>query len=304
MTTNNQRWIGILFVLFGASFWGIGGTAADYLFQTANIDVNWYVTTRLICSGLLLLGIQLFLKGWQSVFSIWQTVSNWLPLFAFALFGMLLVQYSYMASIHEGNAAVATLLQYLAPVYIILWLLLRRKQSFQWFDLIAIGLTIVGILLLLTNGSFSQLTVPGSAILWGIISGLSLAFYTLYARRLTARYSSIVVVGWAMLIAGVTMSFIHPIWAVDVSSWSFSTSIILFFTIVFGTALAFWFIIKSLDYLQAKETTLLGTLEPLTAVVSSVLWLNLSFGIWQVVGMVFILTLVVALSLQKTKRAV
>ncbi|UTR06926.1 DMT family transporter [Alkalihalobacillus sp. LMS6] len=304
MTTNNQRWLGILFVLFGASFWGIGGTAADYLFQTANIDVNWYVTTRLICSGLLLLGIQLFLKGWQSVFAIWLTFSNWLPLFAFALFGMLLVQYSYMASIHEGNAAVATLLQYLAPVYIILWLLLRRKQSFQWFDLIAIGLTIVGTLLLLTNGSFSQLTVPGSAILWGIISGLSLAFYTLYARRLTARYSSIVVVGWAMLIAGVTMSFIHPIWAVDVSSWSFSTSMILFFTIVFGTAIAFWFIIKSLDYLQAKETTLLGTLEPLTAVVSSVLWLNLTFGIWQVVGMVFILTLVVSLSLQKTKRAV
>ncbi|MFS0785250.1 DMT family transporter [Shouchella sp. 1P09AA] len=301
---NNQRWIGILFVLFGASFWGIGGTAADYLFQTANIDVNWYVTTRLICSGLLLLGIQLFLKGWQSVFSIWQTLSNWLPLFAFALFGMLLVQYSYMASIHEGNAAVATLLQYLAPVYIILWLLLRRKQTFQWFDLIAIGLTIVGTLLLLTNGSFSQLTVPGSAILLGIISGLSLAFYTLYARRLTSRYSSIVVVGWAMLIAGVTMSFIHPIWAFDVSSWSFSTSMILFFTIVFGTAIAFWFIIKSLDYLQAKETTLLGTLEPLTAVVSSVLWLNLSFGIWQVVGMIFILTLVVALSLQKKKHAV
>ena len=41
----------------------------------------------------------------------------------FGLFGMLAVQYTYFASIKEGNAAVATLLQYLAPIFITVYLL-------------------------------------------------------------------------------------------------------------------------------------------------------------------------------------
>lgn len=222
-----------------------------------------------------------------------------LSLIIFSLLGMLLVQYSYMASIAEGNAAVATLLQYLAPIYIIIWVIFRGHQRLHVSDVIAILLTIIGTLLLLTNGSFKGLSVPGIAIVWGIISGLSLAFYTLYARNLLRFYSSVTVVGWAMIIAGVCMNIIHPIWRVETQDWSAATLGVLGFSIIFGTTLAFWMFIKSLEYLEAKETTLLGTVEPLTAVVSSIIWLSIPFGLWQVIGMALILILVVYLSLVK-----
>ena len=52
-----------------------------------------------------------------------------ITLIIYSLFGMLIVQYAYMASINEGNAAVATLLQYIAPVYIILWFAFRGKRK-------------------------------------------------------------------------------------------------------------------------------------------------------------------------------
>ena len=299
MQNTKKRITGIIFVLFGASFWGIGGTAADFLFETASINVNWYVSTRLVISGVLLLGAQMFLAGRKSVFTIWRDAASRLPLIIFSLFGMLLVQYSYMASIEAGNAAVATLLQYLAPIYILIWLIVRRYQKLQISDVLVVLLTIMGTLLLLTNGSFEGLSVPGTALTWGVISGISLAFYTLYARKLLDLYSSVTVVGWAMLIAGVCMNFVHPVWKVDVQDWSFVTVIVLAFTIIFGTTLAFWMFIKSLEYLEAKETTLLGTVEPLTAVVSSIIWLNLPFGAWQVVGMILILVLVVYLSIGK-----
>lgn len=55
-----KRLIGIVLALTGASFWGIGGTAADYLFSAENINMDWFVTARLLLSGVLLLGIQLF----------------------------------------------------------------------------------------------------------------------------------------------------------------------------------------------------------------------------------------------------
>ena len=299
MKNTNKRIVGIIFVLMGASFWGIGRTAANYLFETADISVNWFVSTRLVISGILLLGIQLLLTGRKTVFTIWKNPQKRLSLIIFSLLGMLLVQYSYMASIAEGNAAVATLLQYLAPIYIIIWVIFRGHQRLHVSDVIAILLTIIGTLLLLTNGSFKGLSVPGIAIVWGIISGLSLAFYTLYARNLLRFYSSVTVVGWAMIIAGVCMNIVHPIWRVETQDWSAATIGVLGFSIIFGTTLAFWMFIKSLEYLEAKETTLLGTVEPLTAVVSSIIWLSIPFGLWQVIGMALILILIVYLSLVK-----
>src|SRR5699024_4960509 len=68
-----------------------------------------------------------------------------------------------------------------------------------------------------------------------------------------------------MLISGLCMNMIHPVWKVEVQDWSLIMMLVLAFTIHFGTTIAFWMFIKSLEYLEAKETTLLGTVEPLTA---------------------------------------
>jgi drug/metabolite transporter (DMT)-like permease len=297
-----KRSIGIILAVIGASFWGIGGTAADYLFSVEGINMDWFVTARLMLSGILLLGAQCLLKSRREVFHIWMDRQARIPLILFSIFGMLLVQYSYMASIEAGNAAVATLLQYLAPMYIIIWLILRRMKSLAISDVIAVLITIVGTMLLLTNGSFQTLSVSQTSIIWGIISGLSLAFYTLYANRLLDVYSSLTVVGWAMLISGIFMNFIQPVWQVNVGTWTISTVVVMLFGIICGTTLAFWMFITSLKYLEARETTLFGTVEPLTAVISSVIWLNLPFGMWQVIGMILILILIVFLSLHEERE--
>lgn len=233
------------------------------------------------------------------VFSIFREKIVVTRLVIFSILGMLLVQYSYMASIDYGNAAIATLLQYIAPVYIIIWYVLRGQDRIKSFDILAISLTLTGTILLLTNGSFESLSVPMPSIVWGVISGLSLAFYTIYARQLLIRFPSILVVGWAMIIAGVVMNFIHPLWDVDIGAMDMMTVLVLLFGIFAGTAIAFCFFIKSLEYITAKETTLFGTIEPLAAIVASVLWLNVSFQSWQLAGMFLILVLITMLSLKK-----
>ncbi|KAA5557011.1 EamA family transporter, partial [Pseudomonas aeruginosa] len=63
------------------------------------------------------------------------------------------------------------------------------------------------------------------------------------------------------------------------------------------TAIAFWFFFQSVGYLSAKESTLLGTVEPLAALVSSILWLSLPFSLLQAVGAMLILVIVAIISL-------
>lgn len=297
-----SRFLGIILAILGASFWGLGGTVSEYLFKHQNIDINWYVTARLLISGLLLLTIFKILNPRQSIFIVFRNVTNTIQLLIFSTLGMLLVQYAYMASINYGNAAIATLLQYIAPVYIILWFIILKKETFKLFDVIAILLTLTGTFLLLTNGSLDSLMVSSSSMIWGIISGLSLAFYTIYASNLLSKFPAILVVGWTMLISGILMNFKAPIWQFTISQIDISVILYLAFGIILGTAMAFFFFIKSLNYLSAKETTLFGTIEPVMTIVASALWLKVVFLPFQLLGIVLIIILILALSLKKDKE--
>ncbi len=297
--THNTRGRGLLLVIIGASLWGIGGTVAQKLFQQFSIEAGWLVSTRLCIAGLLLISIQFFFKNKAQVWQVWRHKRTAMHLVIFGLFGMLAVQYTYMASIQHGNAAVATLLQYLSPVFIMIYLLIRRKTTFAAVDLLMVALALLGCFLLLTNGSLSTLSVSNTAIFWGILSGVSAAFYTLFGAYLLKQFDSLVIVGWAMVIGGVGFSFIHPPWKIDVALLTGEVLLYLAFVILFGTMIAFWFYIESLQSLSPKETSLFGSLEPLLAVLTTVFWLHEPFGLFQWLGTVCIIVLVLFLSLSK-----
>lgn len=297
----NKRLIGFILVITGCFFWGIGGTASQKLFQGEGIEVGWLVVARLLIAGVLLLLTQALFKDKQQIITIWHDKARATRLIIFSVIGMLAVQYTYMASISLGNAAVATLLQYLAPVMIIVYTVLRRQASFTKRDAITVTLALSGSFLLLTNGSLAALAVPFPAVVWGLLSGATLAFYTLYAIPLLARFDSLVVVGWAMVLAGIIMSFFHAPWDVDTSTWTFATFVYLFIVIILGTMLAFWFYIESLQSLKPKEASLLGNIEPLTAVVATVVWLKEPFGTFQWVGAGLILLMMIYLAFKKAE---
>ena len=294
-----SRQKGIFLVITGALFWGIGGTVSKKLFQDFNINVEWLVTTRLLIAGLLLLAIQFFSKDRAQIFDVWKTKKIAIPLIIFGLFGMLAVQYTYMASIEHGNAAVATLLQYLAPVMIIVYLVFRKQTVLTRRDVFTVTLALVGCFFLLTNGSVSQLSVPAPAIIWGVLSGVALAFYTLYAIPLLKQFDSLVIVGWAMIIGSFFLSWIHPPWQMNFQALTGEAIFYLVFVIIFGTMIAFWFYIKSLQSLSAKESSLLASIEPLAAVFTTVFWLNEPFGHFQWIGTICIIFMIFILALNK-----
>ncbi|WP_431030282.1 EamA family transporter [Lysinibacillus sp. LZ02] len=292
-----NKLVGFTLVILGAFFWGIGGTMSQQLFQKFEVGVGWLVTIRLLIGGILLLLTQSIFKDRKQVFRVWQTDA--LRLIIFGLVGMLAVQYTYLASINYGNAAVATLLQYLAPVMIIVWLVLTKKFPFTRKDFVTVTLALLGCFFLLTNGSVSAFAVPMPAIVWGLLAGVTLAFYTLYAIPLLKKYDSLVIVGWAMVIGAVAINLVYPVWDVNVSTWTGETIFYLIIVVIFGTMLAFWFYIESLQTLTAKETSLLGNIEPLTAVLATVLWLGEPFGTFQWLGTGLIILMMIYLAVRK-----
>ncbi|GGI40911.1 DMT family transporter [Mammaliicoccus stepanovicii] len=297
----NKQLKGALLVMFGATFWGIGGTVTEKLFTDYHLPVSLFVAVRLSLSGFFLLLIAKFIQK-HALFPIFKIKHSVFQLLIYAIFGMLGVQYTFMATIDKGNVAIATLLQFLAPVVILIYLLITRKSKFRLSDIVIILCSLFGTSLLLTNGDFSTLSVPTNAIIWGLLTACAAAFYTVYAVKLFLNWPSLVVIGWSMLIGGIVLSILNSDFSFPWQLLDLQGVIYFIFVITFGTMFAFWMYLESVKYINPQTTALLGVLEPVTAVISSVIWLKVPFGIWQLVGMIIILAVVLYMSLGMKPR--
>ncbi|PEY32284.1 EamA family transporter [Bacillus cereus] len=299
---DSGRLKGIIMVITGASLWGLSGTAAQQLFQQENVSTEWLVTIRLLISGGILLLFSSFGSKKSEVLGIWKQKADANKMILFGLLGMLAVQYTYFASIKEGNAAVATLLQYLAPIFITVYLIFKWNIRPTKIDFISIALSLIGTFFLLTNGSIDNLAVSTSAIIWGILSGLSLAFYSLYSKELLEKWSSSVIVGWGMIIGGVGVTILHFFSTNEfilLSGMKYlqpNNLFLITFVVIFGTLIAFYLYLDSIRYLTPKETTLFGCTEPLAAIISSILILHVPFQSFQLLGALCVIVMVLVLS--------
>lgn len=292
---------GIIFAIIGAMLWGISGTVAQYLFTKKGFTPEWLVVIRLLVSGLILL-LYSYMKSKQNIWTIWKTKRNALNLICFSIIGMLGVQYTYFAAIKYGNAATATILQYLSPIIITCYLAIRTKKIPDSQEIIAIGLAIIGTFFIITKGNIHSISISKLELFWGIASAFAAAFYTLKPRSLLIKWGSVLVVGWGMLIGGLAFSFIQQPWNSTVT-WSISSILAITFVILFGTIIAFTCFMESLKYIKPTESSILSAAEPLSAALLSVLWLHEQLGIAQWIGTACIIITIIILSHVKNKKA-
>lgn len=290
---------GMVLVITGAALWGISGTVAQYLFQRQGFSPEWLVVVRLLISGILLLWFA-SLKEKQKVWGIWKNKQDVVNLLLFSILGLLAVQYTYFAAIESSNAATATILQYLAPVMISCYLAISSKRLPTSKEIIAVVLALLGTFLLVTKGNIQSLSISGWALFWGLSSAVALAFYTLHPKKLLAKWGSTIVIGWGMLIGGISFSFIHPPWVFE-GTWSLHSYFAVAFIVLFGTLIAFYCYLESLKYISASEASILASIEPLSAALLSVLWLHVMFGVEEWLGSFSIISTIIILALVKKK---
>lgn len=291
----NGRIRGMTMVLIGATLWGLSGTASQVLFHTDHFRAAWLVSIRMLVSGSVLIAWGLLHKN-STTRALMRHKSSWPRLLAFAVFGLLGVQYTYFKAIADGNAASATLLQYLGPPMIIGYLALSTRRLPKPSALAALSLAVAGTFLLATGGHLHRLEVPTPALAWGLASALCLTFYTLQPLPLIRRYDALAVVGGGMLIGGTVSLALGPVWTLPLGHWSPSAWVLTAFVVVLGTLAAFSFYLASLHYLTPAETGLLATAEPVAAVLAAMLFLHVRLDLFGIVGALCIVFAVVALS--------
>ena len=165
--TDKQK--GFFYAITGPVLWGFSGSIAQYLFTQESIPTQWIVGIRLLFAGLMLV-IWCYFIDFKELFAILKKPRYIFQLLAFGLLGMLPAQYTYFMAIKYGNAPTATVLQFLGPLFIIIYISLRKLQMPRRIDLISIVLAILGTFLLVTHGHINQLMLSPAAVLWELVS--------------------------------------------------------------------------------------------------------------------------------------
>lgn len=125
-----KQWIGMGLAIMGALFWGLSGTSVQFLENAKHLNVEWLLEVRLLLAGLLTILLSYIQDGIR-IFDIFKNPKDFGKLLIFGLLGIALAQYSYFKAIAISGVGVATVLQYVAPTLLIIYLFLRyfKKPS-------------------------------------------------------------------------------------------------------------------------------------------------------------------------------
>lgn len=293
---------GIVMIIIGSMLWGATGPMMEWLLANTSMTAEFMLAVRLIIAGVFVLLIVALQNN--SVFSIWKTRYTAVQLIIFSVVGMVGLQYTFVKTIEVSDAIVATLLQFLAPIFIIIYTSILYKALPPRSQVIGIVGTLVGLFLLLTNGSLSNLLVSKEALIWGVFLGFTYAFYTLYPARLMTEFGVIVIIGWGMVVSAGIFSLVGKIWLIE--QWRLlmdPLNALLILGIALFGASAYILFLSSLKYISPVETSILSSFEPLTAMGISVIWLGSTLLEWQYVGILLMLIFVAYLSIAGNKNS-
>lgn len=289
--------IGIILTLLGATLWGVSGTSVQFVGNFRNMNLEWLLTMRLITAGLLTV-----LYGWirqgSAIFNVFRNWRDTLGLIIFGVFGMALCQYTYFRSIVIAGAGIATVLQYLAPSMIIIYLLVRYGKRPSTGEIISVILALAGTICLMGNNGFSFESFRSDVLFWGLLSAVGVAVYSVSPVRLLATYGTIPIVGFGMLLSGLVAAalFQQPH---SYATWDVWTVVGCFNVVFLGTIVSFNAYLEGVKRIGAVSGSILSSIEPISAAFFGWALLGNQFNWVGILGMAMIIATVIIIALEK-----
>lgn len=290
---------GMTLTLLGGIFWGLAGVFGQYLFENREMTAKWLVSVRLVIAGLLMLATVVARQKGDTM-AVWKNKKDAFQLILFGLFGMAFCQLTYYMAVEKSNAGTATVLQYTAPVMIMIYMSVKKKKAPKAIEMTALVLALAGTFLLATHGNVHSLTMSVEALVLGLLSAVAMILYNLLPGTLMDRYGTFCIVGWGMLIGGIFLCAAVQPWHVE-GIWDWKTVACMAVVICVGTIMSFGTYMEGVRLIGASRASLFASVEPLTATAATVIFMQVAFSGMDLAGFFCIIAAVILLSLPAKK---
>lgn len=300
MNQEKNTVLGVLITILGGCLWGFSGACGQYLFDYKGVTSKWLVPIRLVTAGCIMLAY-FIIKDKKRAFRIWKKPRNAVDILIYGIFGLMLCQYTYFATIELSNAGTATVLQYIAPVIIMVLVCAMEKRAPRIVEVAALMLAISGIFLIATHGNVRQLAVSPAALSMGLLSACTVVIYNLQPKNLLVQFPSSYLLAWAMVVGGIVLSLIFRPWEY---TYKMDAGLVLAMAaiIVLGTMVAFTLYMTGVQMIGPSKASLYACVEPIAATLLSALWLKVPFEAIDLVGFALIIATILILAVQDMKK--
>lgn len=282
--------MGIVCTLAGGACWGFSGTCAKFLMETYAVDPIWLIVVRELGSCPLFLMAAWFTNR-EGLLAVPRSRKAVLEVVKIALFVVLLSQAGYIMTIAWTNSATATVLQSLNLLLVLAYVCMRERRQPRRREIVGMLLALVGTFLIATGGNPSQLQIAPQGLAWAAVMIVAAALLAILPVRALAKWGSFVVNGYSMLISGLILLVVTRPWemmpALDAAGWGWLAAIV-----VVGTFGAYALFLQGVKMVGSLKANLLGTMEPVTATVLSILWMGTAFSPADLVGFVLVIAMV------------
>lgn len=295
-----KQWIGMALAILGALFWGLSGTSVQYLESVKHLNVEWLLEVRLLVAGFLTIMLA-YIQDGSRIFDIFKNKKDIGKLLIFGILGIALAQYTYFRVIAISGVGVATVLQYVAPTMIIIYLFLRYFKKPSVAEAGCVVLAMIGIICIVSQDGLDVANINGKALLWGLISAVSICVYTLQPIELLKKYGTTSIVGFAMFICGLISLMMFQ--QIDSEAiWDGMTWLGLFAIIILGTVVSFNAYMEGVRRIGVVQGSILSSLEPISAALFGWALLGNEFTIIGIIGMICIIATVFIIAWNRQRQ--
>ena len=278
---------GMLLVFLSGICWGFSGACAEYITRVRNFNIDILIPYRLLISGFCLL-IFYKIRYKKIDFSIFKHKYHLIRLLIYSFLGIFVAQYFYFYGVSLSNAAVATVIQFISPIFIILIVCIEEKRFPKITEVLAFSLVFIGAFLLSTNANFEKLLITPKALIICLLGMLGAVANAIIPRKISKIYSPILVLAYALIVSGVFSFIYNKVWQ-KTFDMDFMLLMAIFWVIFIGTIIALAFYIVGLNIIGAAKTTIISSSTPIIAAICSYFWLGTSLFIFQIIGFILII---------------
>jgi drug/metabolite transporter (DMT)-like permease len=221
-------------------------------------------------------------------------------LIIFGVIGIAAVTSFYFFAIKYLYVSVALIIEFTAPIWIVLYLKFVKKKSVPPTMWVGITFAFSGLILISQIWSGSSLHPLGVFV--AFLDALALALYFIFADRLSQTRSSISLITWGMSVAAIFFALILPWWNVpfefltstyslqgELSAYSAPGWALILWIVVIGTVIPYLLTVTAIRELSASTSSVIGMIEPIFA--GAIAWWLLSeaFTTIQLIGCAVVL---------------
>ena len=287
-----------------ALLWGGSASLGKLMFQgglaaaapgQAPINVIMLAQSR-TAIALLMLAPFLYFRYGKAMFAL--PKSDMFRCLAIGMVGIAGSNFFYYYSIEKTTVATAIIVQYTAPVWVLLYMVARGLQHPTLQRVLAVAMAVIGAALAIVKVDFFKtapfLHVEGLklhtlGVLAALGASLCFAFYNVGAGAVIARRHRWSVFLYALVGAVLFWLVINPPWKIMEAHYAANQWLFMLVFSITSMLLPFSFYFAGLQYLDATRAIVTSALEPVFAILFAAVLASEHVGVPQVIGMVAVL---------------